>query len=59
MQHDVWTAKQMAEFLNIHVKTLYEILRKQDVPGVARVGRSYRILKEPFLKAWIDGSLCR
>ena len=53
----VWSACDAAAYLKINIKTLYDFLKRPHVPGVLRVGRKYRILKEPFLQAWASGAI--
>ena len=59
MKHDeeVWTVAEAAEILRVNKKTLYDLFKTQQVAGVARFGRQYRILCEPFMAAWKAGSL--
>lgn len=56
-QDTVWSAREAAAFLKINIKTFYEFLKQSNIPGVIRVGRTYRILRGPFLDAWASGTL--
>lgn len=55
--YTVWTPAELAEFLRVNKKTVYDYLKRPGIPGVTKINRQYRILREPFLSAWAQGSL--
>ena len=53
---EVWTAAEAAVALKVDRKTLYALLNEKVVPGAAKIGRQWRILRRPFLNAWLSGN---
>lgn len=50
---EVLTPKEAAEYLSVHVRTLYRLVKKGDIPG-RKVGGSWRFKKDA-LDAWLSG----
>ena len=54
----VLTAKDIQEILGVCEKTAYSLiqqsLKREDMFRVIKIGRNYKIPKEPFLN-WLDG----
>ena len=48
-ERDYLTVREVAGVLGLSPATVRKQIEKQDIP-IIRVGRNYRILKEPFLK---------
>ena len=51
-QTAVFTVPEVAEMLRCSPKTVYEMVRRREIPGVRRVGRSLRIARGPLLR-WL------
>ncbi len=49
------TVEETAELLRVNRKTLYEAIRLEQVPGVARLGRILRIHRDTLL-TWSAGN---
>jgi excisionase family DNA binding protein len=49
------TVEEAAELLRVNRKTLYEAIRLDQVPGVARLGRILRIHRDTLL-TWRPGN---
>ena len=45
------TVEEAAEILRVNRKTLYEAIRLEQVPGVARIGKTLRIRRAALLGA--------
>ena len=54
-ERDYLTVREVAGVLGLSPATVRKQIEKQDIP-IIRVGRNYRILKEPFLKYLRNGS---
>ena len=52
MERDIWTVKQVAFYLRINPKTVYELLNSGELPGF-KVGGSWRF-KRADIKQWVD-----
>ncbi len=50
---EVLTPKEAAEYLSVHVRTLYRLVKKGEIPG-RKVGGSWRFKKDA-LDAWLSG----
>lgn len=50
---EVMTPKEAAEYLSVHVRTLYRLVKKGAIPG-RRVGGSWRFQKHA-LDEWLSG----
>lgn len=50
----VLTVEEAAELLRVDRKTLYDAVRRHEVPGVVRVGRAIRIGRAAF-ENWVAG----
>ncbi len=50
---EVMTPKEAAEYLSVHVRTLYRLVKKGEIPG-RKVGGSWRFKKDA-LDAWLLG----
>ncbi len=50
---EVMTPKEAAEYLSVHVRTLYRLVKKGEIPG-RKVGGSWRFKKDA-LDAWLSG----
>ena len=48
------TVEEAAEILRVNRKTLYEAIRLEQVPGVARIGKTLRIRRAALLE-WTAG----
>jgi excisionase family DNA binding protein len=44
------TVEEAAELLRVNRKTLYEAIRLEQVPGVARIGKSLRIRRAALVE---------
>lgn len=55
MQRPVLTVPQIAEYLNLSVSTVYQLVRVKDFPAV-KLGKSWRILKDK-LDPWFISQL--
>lgn len=53
----VWSIPEAAALLEVNEKTLYVLVRHNPIPGVAKIGRQWRILRDPFLEAWAKGDI--
>ena len=51
---EVLTVDEVAALLRVDRKTLYEAVRRREVPGVVRVGRAIRIGRAAF-ENWVAG----
>lgn len=52
MEHEIWTVKQVAFYLRINPKTVYELVNSGELPGF-KVGGSWRF-KRADIKQWVD-----
>ena len=52
MERDIWTVKQVAFYLRINPKTVYELVNSGELPGF-KVGGSWRF-KRADIKQWVD-----
>lgn len=50
---EVLTPKEAAEYLSVHVRTIYRLVKKGEIPG-RKVGGSWRFKKDA-LDAWLSG----
>lgn len=57
MAKEFLTAEEVAEALGVNRKTIYRMFAKKQIPGVIRVGRQYRVLREVFIEACREGRL--
>ena len=48
------TVEEAAELLRVNRKTLYEAIRLEQIPGVARIGKTLRIRRAALLE-WTAG----
>jgi excisionase family DNA binding protein len=48
------TVEEAAELLRVNRKTLYEAIRLEQVPGVARIGKALRLRRAALLE-WTAG----
>ena len=48
---EIMTPREAAEYLAVHVRTIYRLARKGNIPG-RKVGGSWRFKKE-FLDEWL------
>jgi len=48
------TVEEAADLLRVNRKTLYEAIRLEQVPGVARIGKALRIRRDALLE-WTAG----
>jgi excisionase family DNA binding protein len=48
------TVEEAAELLRVNRKTLYEAIRLDQIPGVARIGKTLRIRRAALLE-WTAG----
>lgn len=58
---DIMTVDETAKFLRLNRKTLYNAIRKGELPGVRRLGRRFLISRETVLQ-WLregQGSVSR
>jgi excisionase family DNA binding protein len=54
----VLTVDEVAALLRVDRKTVYEMVKRGELPGVRRVGRTIRV-HEPSLVAWLaNGQDC-
>ena len=52
MERDIWTVKQVAFYLRINPKTVYDLVNSGELPGF-KVGGSWRFTKAD-IKQWVD-----
>ena len=50
---EILTPKEAAEYLSIHVRTIYRLVKNGEIPG-RKVGGSWRFKKET-LDEWLSG----
>lgn len=55
---DVLTVDELAVFLRLNRKTVYDALARGEIPGARRIGGSYRILREAVI-AWLGSGQVR
>lgn len=48
------TPEELATLLRLNRKTVYELLARNEIPGVRRLGRVYRINRDAVLD-WLKG----
>ncbi len=51
----VLTVDELATLLRMNRKTAYEAIARNDIPGVQRIGRQFRISRDAVL-GWLGGS---
>ena len=51
----VLTADELADFLSLNRKTIYEALARGEIPGARRIGRSFRIARDAVLEWLVTG----
>jgi excisionase family DNA binding protein len=51
---EVMTVAELAALLRVNRKTLYEALARREIPGVRRIGRTFRISRSTVV-AWLHG----
>ena len=49
---EIMTPREAAEYLNVHVRTIYRLARRGNIPG-RKVGGIWRFKKE-FLDRWLS-----
>ncbi len=54
LMKEIMTPRETAEYLNIHVRTIYRLAKNGDIP-CRKVGGSWRFKKEA-LDQWLSGS---
>jgi excisionase family DNA binding protein len=52
---EILTVDELADFLRLNRKTVYEAIDRGDIPGVRRIGESYRIHRATVLE-WFASS---
>jgi excisionase family DNA binding protein len=50
---EIMTPREAAEYLSVHVRTIYRLAKNMDIPG-RKVGGSWRFKKEA-LDDWLSG----
>ena len=50
---EIMTPREAAEYLSVHVRTIYRLAKNTDIPG-RKVGGSWRFKKEA-LDDWLSG----
>ncbi len=50
---EILTPREAAEYLSIHVRTIYRLAKKGDIPG-RKIGGSWRFRKDA-LDQWLSG----
>jgi len=50
----ILTVDELAQLLRINRKTTYDALARGEIPGVRRIGRTYRIHRDAVLQ-WLRG----
>ncbi len=51
----VLTVEEVAELLRVDRKTVYELIRRGELPGVRRIGRTIRVHRETVLRWLAEG----
>jgi excisionase family DNA binding protein len=46
---EILTVKEIAEILRVHPTTIYNIIKRGDLPAI-KVGNSYRVYKSDFVE---------
>lgn len=49
---DVMNVEEAARRLNLNTKTVYEAIKRGQIPGAVRIGRAYRLSRKVFLN-WL------
>jgi excisionase family DNA binding protein len=49
---DVWTAPDLARYLRLSKNCVYAMLARGEIPGQFRFGRSWRVSRLAFLRAF-------
>jgi excisionase family DNA binding protein len=50
---EIMTPREAAEYLSVHVRTLYRLVKQREIPG-RKVGGSWRFKKDA-LDEWLSG----
>jgi excisionase family DNA binding protein len=50
---EIMTPREVAEYLSIHVRTIYRLVKQGDIPG-RKIGGSWRFKKDA-LDEWLSG----
>lgn len=50
---EIMTPREAAEYLNVHVRTIYRLAKRGEIPG-RKVGGSWRFKKDA-LDEWLSG----
>jgi|GEM_PF-6080461 len=51
---DILTVEELAEYLRVDRKTIYEMVARRELPGCVRVGRTIRISTKAVM-TWFEG----
>ena len=53
---EVMTPKEVAEYLRVHVRTIYRLAKSKQIPSL-KVGGSWRFMKED-VESWLSETKC-
>jgi len=53
---EIMTAAEAADFLSIHVKTLYRLIAERKIPFILKPGLGYRFFRSRLVK-WLEDDL--
>jgi excisionase family DNA binding protein len=53
--HDVVTVDELADYLRLDRKAVYDAIRRGEIPGVRRIGKVYRISRHSVTH-WLAGT---
>jgi excisionase family DNA binding protein len=51
----VFTADEVARLLRVNIKTVYDAVRRGELPGARRIGNTLRFGRGPLMK-WLNGA---
>jgi len=55
-EKEIMTAAEAADFLSIHVKTLYRLTAERRIPFIRKPGLGYRFFRSRLVK-WLEDDL--
>jgi excisionase family DNA binding protein len=55
LDNPVVSSAELAAYLRVDTRVVYEMIGRHEIPGVRQVGRQYRINRETVLKWLADG----
>ncbi len=55
--HEVMTVDEAAAYLRVNRKTIYDAVKRNEMPGAQWFGRAIRIRKEEVINSFVTGML--